>query len=78
MSSSLRFRDVSYLCDIATGQEAKKAMTGRSSSAESHWEQSASCATVPRAPVSATVQVFGCVTSERGGSHTYPPVLPHS
>ncbi|NXS49557.1 AXDN1 protein, partial [Balaeniceps rex] len=43
-------RDVSYLCDIATGQEAKKAMTGRSSFAESCWDQRGSCGTVPRTP----------------------------
>ncbi|KAM6080405.1 axonemal dynein light chain domain-containing protein 1 [Theristicus caerulescens] len=43
-------RDVSYLCDIATGQEAKKAMTGRSSFAESHQDQRGSCDTVPRTP----------------------------
>ncbi|NWI24722.1 AXDN1 protein, partial [Sula dactylatra] len=43
-------RDVSYLCDIATGQEAKKAMTGRSSFTESCWDRRGSCSTVPRPP----------------------------
>ncbi|KAM9283160.1 axonemal dynein light chain domain-containing protein 1 [Morus bassanus] len=43
-------RDVSYLCDIATGQEAKKAMTGRSSFTESCWDRRGSCGTVPRTP----------------------------
>nr|XP_009489131.1 PREDICTED: axonemal dynein light chain domain-containing protein 1 [Pelecanus crispus] len=41
-------RDVSYLCDMAIGQEAKKAMTGRSSFAEGHQDQRGSCGTVPR------------------------------
>ncbi|NXF50836.1 AXDN1 protein, partial [Oceanites oceanicus] len=43
-------RDVSYLCDIATGQEAKKSMTGRSSFTESCWDQGGSRGTVPRTP----------------------------
>ncbi|NWH49481.1 AXDN1 protein, partial [Fregata magnificens] len=43
-------RDVSYLCDIATGQEAKKAMTGRRSFTESCRHQRGSRGTVPRTP----------------------------
>ncbi|NXX58455.1 AXDN1 protein, partial [Scopus umbretta] len=43
-------RDVSYLCDIATGQGAKKVMTGRSSSAASRRDQRRSCGTVPCTP----------------------------
>ncbi|NXH70266.1 AXDN1 protein, partial [Hydrobates tethys] len=43
-------RDVSYLCDIATGQEAAKSMTGRSSFTESCREQRGSRGTVPRTP----------------------------
>ncbi|NWQ93591.1 AXDN1 protein, partial [Burhinus bistriatus] len=43
-------RDVSYLCDIATGQEAKKSMTGRSSFSEGCHDRRASRGTVPRTP----------------------------
>ncbi|NXW44019.1 AXDN1 protein, partial [Nyctiprogne leucopyga] len=43
-------RDVSYLCDIATDQEAKKAVTDRSSFAESCQDQSGSHGTAPRIP----------------------------
>ncbi|NXN75153.1 AXDN1 protein, partial [Himantopus himantopus] len=43
-------RDVSYLCDIATGQEAKKAMTGRSSFSEGRQDRRGSRGTVPRIP----------------------------
>ncbi|NXG89773.1 AXDN1 protein, partial [Stercorarius parasiticus] len=43
-------RDVSYLCDVATGQEAKKAMPDRSSFSEGHQERRGSCGTVPRTP----------------------------
>ncbi|KAM6124471.1 axonemal dynein light chain domain-containing protein 1 [Pterocles gutturalis] len=41
-------RDVSYLCNIATGQEAKKAVTGRSSSTESCRDRRWSRGIVPR------------------------------
>ncbi|NXL68282.1 AXDN1 protein, partial [Chordeiles acutipennis] len=41
-------RDVSYLCDISTNQEAKKAVTDRSSFAESCQGQSGSHGTAPR------------------------------
>ncbi|NWH26263.1 AXDN1 protein, partial [Grus americana] len=43
-------RDVSYLCDVATGQEAKKATTGRSSFAGSCRDQRGSRSTVPHTP----------------------------
>ncbi|NXW00238.1 AXDN1 protein, partial [Fregetta grallaria] len=43
-------RDVSYLCDIATGQGDKKPMTGRSSFTESCRDQGGSRGTVPRTP----------------------------
>ncbi|XP_063200137.1 axonemal dynein light chain domain-containing protein 1 [Chroicocephalus ridibundus] len=52
-------RDVSYLCDVAAGQEAKKAaagqeakkaMPGRSSFSEGHQELRGSRGTVPRTP----------------------------
>ncbi|NXV93485.1 AXDN1 protein, partial [Calonectris borealis] len=43
-------RDVSYLCDIATGQEAKKSMPGKSSFTESCRDQRGSRGTVPRTP----------------------------
>ncbi|NXL41582.1 AXDN1 protein, partial [Podilymbus podiceps] len=43
-------RDVSYLCDIATGREAKKAMPGRSSFSEGRRDQGRSRGTIPRAP----------------------------
>ncbi|NXW29834.1 AXDN1 protein, partial [Phaetusa simplex] len=43
-------RDVSYLCDVATGQEAKKAMPNRSSFSGGHREQRGSRGTVPRTP----------------------------
>ncbi|KAK4819504.1 hypothetical protein QYF61_005855 [Mycteria americana] len=43
-------RDVSYLCDIATGQEAKKSMTGRSSFTDSCRDQRGSHGTVPCTP----------------------------
>ncbi|NXS69741.1 AXDN1 protein, partial [Pandion haliaetus] len=39
-------RDASYLCDIATGQKAKKAMTGRSSFSEGRRDQRGSRGTV--------------------------------
>ncbi|KAM6199872.1 axonemal dynein light chain domain-containing protein 1 [Sarcoramphus papa] len=47
----LSLRDVSYLCDIATGQEAKKAMTGRSSFSEGHRDRRGSRGTVLRTPL---------------------------
>ncbi|NXI94698.1 AXDN1 protein, partial [Psophia crepitans] len=43
-------RDVSYLCDVAVGQEAKKATTGRSSFAGNCRERRGSRGTVPRTP----------------------------
>ncbi|NWU53164.1 AXDN1 protein, partial [Dromas ardeola] len=43
-------RDVSYLCDVATGQEAKKAMPDRSSFSEGHQDRRGSRGTVPRTP----------------------------
>ncbi|NXI57737.1 AXDN1 protein, partial [Chloroceryle aenea] len=43
-------RDVSYLCDTATGQEAKKAMTGRSSFSEGCQDRRRTHGTVPRPP----------------------------
>lgn len=57
----LHFRDVSYLCDTVTGQEAKKTMTGRSSFFEGRQDRRGSRGTVPRIPVSAAIQVFFCV-----------------
>lgn len=56
----LHFRDVSYLCDVVAGQEAKKAMPGRSSFSEGHQELRGSRGTVPRTPVSAAIQVVFC------------------
>ncbi|NXX48973.1 AXDN1 protein, partial [Tricholaema leucomelas] len=41
-------RDVSYLCNVATGQEAKKAMSGRSSFSEGHRERNGSHGAAPR------------------------------
>ncbi|XP_064004397.1 axonemal dynein light chain domain-containing protein 1 [Pogoniulus pusillus] len=41
-------RDVSYLCNIATGQEAKKAVSGRSSFPEGHRERNGSRGAAPR------------------------------
>nr|XP_021141410.1 axonemal dynein light chain domain-containing protein 1 isoform X2 [Columba livia] len=43
-------RDVSYLCDVATGQEAKKAMASRSAFAGSRWHRQGSLDTVPCPP----------------------------
>ncbi|NWQ76352.1 AXDN1 protein, partial [Columbina picui] len=43
-------RDVSYLCDVAAGQEAKKATAGRSAFAGSRWHQQRSLDTVPCPP----------------------------
>ncbi|KAM6262680.1 axonemal dynein light chain domain-containing protein 1 [Porphyrio hochstetteri] len=43
-------RDVSYLCDVATGQEAKKATPGRKSSNGSCRDRRGSRDSVPRAP----------------------------
>ncbi|XP_049664042.1 axonemal dynein light chain domain-containing protein 1-like isoform X2 [Accipiter gentilis] len=43
-------RDTSYLCDVATGQKAKKAMTGRRSFSEGGWDQRGSRGTVLRTP----------------------------
>ncbi|NXD87037.1 AXDN1 protein, partial [Halcyon senegalensis] len=43
-------RDVSYLCDIATGQGAKKPVTGRSSFSEGCGDRRGSHATAPRLP----------------------------
>ncbi|NWX21657.1 AXDN1 protein, partial [Aegotheles bennettii] len=43
-------RDVSYLCDTATGQEARRAMAGRSSFAEHCQNQGGSGGTVPHPP----------------------------
>ncbi|NWY49612.1 AXDN1 protein, partial [Chionis minor] len=43
-------RDVSYLCDIATGQEAKKAMTGKSSFSEGRRDRRGSHGTASHAP----------------------------
>ncbi|XP_040984003.1 axonemal dynein light chain domain-containing protein 1 isoform X2 [Aquila chrysaetos chrysaetos] len=43
-------RDASYLCDVATGQKAKQAMTGRSSFSEGGRDQRGSRGTVLRTP----------------------------
>ncbi|NXT32816.1 AXDN1 protein, partial [Pelecanoides urinatrix] len=43
-------RDVSYLCDVATGQEAKKSMPGKSSFTESCRDRRGSRGIVPRTP----------------------------
>ncbi|NXY74847.1 AXDN1 protein, partial [Glareola pratincola] len=43
-------RDVSYLCDVATGREANKAMPERSSFSEGHRDRRGSRGTAPRTP----------------------------